>query len=229
MGWIDDFLSLVYPVVCSACGKGLYGNEEVVCTLCMYHLPKTNFHLDQDNPVARLFWGKVRIHSATAFYRFEKGGKVQRLVHNLKYRGQKEVGTVIGRNLAFALKESEKFNAANAIVPVPLHPKKLAARGYNQSDFFALGLSEILGAELITGNLKRVYATESQTRKARFERWKNVGTVFTVANPDKFRDKHVLLVDDVITTGSTLESSAKKILEIPGTRVSIAAIAYASH
>ncbi len=228
VGLFNDFFSLIYPHVCAACGKALYRNENSICTRCAYQLPRTNFHRQADNPVARLFWGRANIHAASSYYRYEKGSKVQQLIHRYKYRGQKEVGITIGKFFGAELKEAESFKGIEAILPVPLHPKKLAVRGYNQTDFFARGLSVPLGAKVVLNNLVRATATGTQTRKSRYERWENVGLVFRMNDPDALAGKHVLLVDDVVTTGATLEGCAQRLLEIPGTRVSIATIAYAT-
>src|SRR5688572_7975230 len=130
---LKDFLSLIFPKVCCACGKALYSSEECICMLCHYHLPKTNYHLDPDNPIVKLFWGRSDIHSASSCYKFSKGGKIQHLIHQLKYCGQKEIARTVGKFYGSELKEAELFKPVNMIIPVPLHPKKLKKRGYNQS------------------------------------------------------------------------------------------------
>ena len=226
---LNDFLSLIFPKVCAACGKSLFKSEDCICTYCMYHLPKTNFHLYPDNPVIRLFWGRTNIFSASSLYSFSKGSKVQHLIHQLKYRGKKEIGTSLGRYYGRELKVSPLFSSADIVVPVPLHSKKLKKRGYNQSETFALGLAETMEAENGNNILIRSYASQTQTKKSRFDRWKNVEEIFKVSLPEKIQGKHVLLVDDVVTTGSTLEACANKILEVPGTKVSVATIASTMH
>jgi ComF family protein len=211
-----------------ACGNALFRNEECICTDCRYHLPRTGYHLDPGNPVMKLFWGRVDIHSAASCFRFSKESNVQNMIHQLKYNGQTAVGSVIGNIYGHELKESPLFNTAQVIIPVPLHPKKLKKRGYNQCDFFAKGLSAALGAPAELDNVQRVVSTGTQTRKSRFERWKNVEFVFNALRPQELEGKHILLVDDVVTTGATLEACAQQLLDIPGTRVSIATIAFAS-
>lgn len=226
---LDDLVSLVYPKVCMACAKALMRNEECICTHCRYHLPRTGYHAYRDNPVSRLFWGRVDIHAAAALFLFTKGGNVQQLIHRLKYEGQKKIGITLGKMYGSELKQSELFRSADIIVPVPLHPGKLRDRGYNQCDLFAEGLSKSLCIPADTANVHRAVATGTQTKKSRFERWKNVEYVFKTRNPRDLQGKHILLIDDVVTTGSTLEACAQELLTIPGTRVSIAAIAYASN
>ena len=210
-----------------ACGNSLYKKEDCICTYCLYHLPKTNFHLETDNPVSRIFWGRADIFSAAACYYFNKGSRVQNLLHQLKYKGQKEVGTVIGNLYGKELLDSALFNTVNMIIPVPLHPKKKKKRGFNQSDFFAEGLSQGMSVEWNPNILIRAVANESQTKKSRFMRWQNVASIFQVKQESQIEGKHILLVDDVVTTGSTLEASAQILLEIPGTKVSIVTIACA--
>ncbi|MFI5163654.1 MAG: ComF family protein [Bacteroidia bacterium] len=222
---LNDFLSLIFPKVCAACGKSLFKSEECICTYCLYHLPKTNFHLYADNPVIRLFWGRTTISSASSLYSFSKGSKVQQLIHQLKYRGKKEIGVSLGKYYGKELKTSPLFSSATLVIPVPLHQKKLKKRGYNQSETFARGIAEAMEAESGSDILIRTYASETQTKKSRYARWKNVEEIFQVISPEKIEGKHILLVDDVVTTGSTLEACANRILEVPNTRVSVATIA----
>lgn len=229
MDLIHDFSCLLFPVVCAACGKALYKSESCFCTSCLYHLPKTNFHLSNDNPVAKIFWGRINIHSATSFYTFNKGGSVQHLIHALKYKGQKNVGRKLGKIYGYELRKNPSFSRADLIIPVPLHAKKLRKRGYNQSACFAEGLAETMHVPVDSHILVRLFESETQTRKSRFTRWKNVEQLFEVKNEQAIANKHILLVDDVVTTGSTLEACAQALLKINGVQVSIATIAYAAN
>lgn len=226
---LDDFISLFYPKLCSACSKSLLKHEECICTSCLVHLPKTNFHKEIDNPASKIFWGRVAIDSVTAYYYFNKGGKIQSLIHKLKYRGNQEIGIYIGKLMGNELIRSEHFNKVNVVIPVPLHLKKKKKRGYNQSQLIAEGISFSMKIAHDYQSLYRKSFSESQTRKSRFKRWENVKEIFDVKNPDQLSGKHILLVDDVITTGATIEACASELLKIPGVKVSVAAIACAYH
>ncbi|MEP7168153.1 MAG: ComF family protein [Bacteroidota bacterium] len=226
---LSDFAGLFYPNTCQACGNSLYKGEDILCTFCMYHLPKTNYHEDEDNPVIRHFWGKINIFGASSCFFFNKGQKVQKLIHRLKYKGQKEIGLKIGQLYGNELAKNKAFSSADLIVPVPLHKSRLRTRGYNQSDFFAKGLSEAMNIPAETNLIVRNKKTETQTKKNRFSRWENVNEVFSVAPKINIEGKHFLLVDDVITTGSTLTACAEVLLKHKNTKVSIASIAYAYH
>lgn len=225
---LKDSISLVFPMLCAACTNSLYKGEEHICTKCLYELPKTNYHLNPDNPVARLLWGRVDAHKATSYFQFVKGGKVKELIHQFKYKGQKEVGVTVGKHFAHELKETAWLDKIDAIVPVPLHAAKLKKRGYNQSEYFAKGISEVSKIPVINDALVRVTATETQTRRSRYLRWKNVESIFKIKDTQLIKGKSILLVDDVITTGATVEACAQRMLEIEGVKVSVATIAYAS-
>jgi ComF family protein len=223
--WLADLFGLFFPNVCVACGRTLNRQEEILCTSCLYKLPKTGFHMHAENLVAETFWGRVELHSAASFLFFSKKGKVQKLMHVLKYKGRKEVGVYLGRLFGTDLKESPLFNTVEMIVPVPLHPKKQRKRGFNQSVMIARGIGEALGVPVSVDNLIRTAYTSSQTKKSRYDRWQNVKGVFSVQDPELFRNKHLLIVDDVLTTGATMEACVHPLLEIPGTKVSVATLA----
>jgi ComF family protein len=189
-------------------------------------LPFTDFHLQPDNAVAQQFWGRVPIEAASALLYFSKGSRVQNLMHQLKYKNKPEVGVYLGKLAGKCLLENAVFAAADVIIPVPLHKQKLLKRGYNQSLSFAEGLAEKLQVPVSVDNLIRTTGTESQTKKSRTSRYENMKEVFSVKNPSLLTGKHVLLVDDIITTGATLEACCNVLLEIPGVKISIAAIAY---
>jgi ComF family protein len=183
--------------------------------------------LQPGNIVAQQFWGKINLEAAYSLYYFSKGGKIQSLMHQFKYRGMKQIGNLLGNIAGSQLIKNEQFNSIDLIIPVPLHKKRLGQRGYNQSACFAEGLAEILNAPVEEDNLVRATVTETQTHKSRFARFENMQEVFTVQNPEKLKNKHILLVDDVITTGATLEACGVQLLKIEGVKLSIATIAYA--
>lgn len=228
LAWTDDFLSLIYPRLCMACGSSLFLNEDILCTRCLVHLPQTGFHLQaNDNMVVRSFWGRVPVEGGAARYFFRKSAPVQRLLHNLKYNHAPEIGILVGRIYGRELMESEVFGSVDVVVPIPLHPDKEKKRGYNQAAMFARGLAQGMGRPVDEKTLYRAVFTETQTRKSRLKRWENVKSVFALRDITSLQGKHILLVDDVITTGATMEACILKLLEIPGTRVSVAAIATA--
>jgi ComF family protein len=225
--FIDDFISLLYPRVCAACGNSLFKNEEVICTFCLYHLPKTNYHLMDDSPLDKVFWGRAQLAQTAALYNFQKKGKVQHLIHQLKYKGRMDVGVYMGKILGADLVKTEAFQDITKVIPVPLHPAKQRKRGYNQSEQIAIGLAKAMNIEMDATSFVRTFNTETQTRKSRFARWENVKEIFKVTTPDELANRHILLVDDVITTGATLESAAHILLAIEGVKLSVACIGFA--
>lgn len=226
---LADLLSLFYPRCCFACGNPLVKNEECLCTDCSANLPETDFHVVENNPVANQFFGKIDFNAAASCYYFTKGGKVQHLVHQFKYMGYKEIGLYVGKAYGLKLKESPYFTNIDFIIPVPLHPKREKARGYNQAEWFANGLSQSLEARVNTKALKRVIVSETQTSKGRYKRWENVKEIFSLGEVSEMENKHLLLVDDVITTGSTLESAGHVLQQIPGVKISVCSLACALH
>jgi ComF family protein len=224
----EELAGLFFPRLCAGCDGSLLRGEEVICALCGFHLPKTYFHNDPENPLQRAFWGRVELEGAAAYLYFQKGGTVQRLLHRLKYRDQPEIAHRIGFWYGHDLSFADPFRRAAVIVPVPLHPRKQRARGYNQSEHFAEGLAAALRVEVDAGCLVRRVYTQTQTRRGRYNRWENVENIFAVKRPERIAGKLVLLVDDVVTTGATLESCAQALLSVPGVRVCVVAMAYAS-
>ncbi len=222
---IKDFIALFFPEICFACDEALFHKEEFICTKCQFSLPKTNYHQEQHNEVSKLFWGRANIETGASYYYFNKGTKVQNLMHQLKYKGQSALGRFLGKHYGKELMNSTLYQKVDIIIPIPLHKSKLKRRGFNQSDSFAEGLSESMGVEWQSGLLVRNIATTTQTKKTRFKRWENVDSIFEVTNPLSLAGKHILLVDDVVTTGSTLESAAQTLLKVSNTRVSIVTIA----
>jgi len=225
---LNDVISLFYPEVCPCCGELLNHTEKTVCMSCHYLLPRTGYERISDNPVARLFYGKVRLHAAMACFFFAKHGRVQPLIHELKYKSNREAGLFLGREIGKAILASDIYKDVSLLVPVPLHPKRERKRGYNQSAILASGIREVTGINISHNNLIRGVATQTQTRKSREERWKNVSDIFSVRKPEAFAGRHLLLIDDVITTGSTIEGCVRVLEPIEGIRISVAAAALAS-
>ena len=226
-GYFADFVSLLFPDLCQACGESLVAGEDLLCIDCRYNLPFTDFHLKPDNMVAQQFWGKINLEAAYAMCYFTKGGKMQHLMHQFKYKGIQKIGNLLGNMAGEQLIKSPVFSSVDIIIPVPLHKSRLRKRGYNQSACFAAGLSEKLNVPVDEDNLLRVRATETQTHRSRFSRFENMQEVFALANPGTLINKHVLLVDDIVTTGSTLEACGAELLKVEGLKLSIATIACA--
>ena len=223
----DDFISLIYPKICIGCNQALLKHEECICTICKFHIPKTNHFIIKENNLKKLFWGKVEISRAAALYEFVKDSSLQKMIHALKYEENKEVGIYLGKQIAYEMESSLFFNSIDYIIPVPLHPKKEKLRGYNQSLCIANGIKEILKIKIDSNSLQRKINTESQTKKNKYSRWEKVGQVFELTNKNRLNNKHILLVDDVVTTGSTLESCITTLQQTEGIKVSIITIAIA--
>lgn len=225
--YIHDLASLFFPQACLGCDTPLMYGEHLICTDCWYHLPYTHAHLDIHNPGARQLWGRVPMEAVASYLYFVDSSRVKRIMHHLKYRRCPQAGELLGSKYGELLRETAPFNGADIIVPVPLHPSKLRKRGYNQSAFFAKGLSCSMGKAVGEHVLVRSRATESQTRKSRYQRYENMVDTFSVCGGDAVVDKHVLLVDDVLTTGATLEACAHALLTGGAARVSAVTIAKA--
>lgn len=222
----DDFLSLLFPRVCYGCGNHLVRNEKVICTECRVLIPRTKYHLTPGNPVEQLFWGRCVIEKATAYSFYNKGSRIRKLIHALKYKGMKEIGTELGEIFGSSLKESDFLKGIDFIVPVPLHPSKERKRGYNQALVICEGFAAVTGLPICSDALVRDVKTQTQTRRSRYERWTNVEGIFEAGNPPMLENKNILIVDDVITTGSTIESCVNGLSRIEGVKVSVAALAF---
>jgi ComF family protein len=228
MTLINDFMSLIYPRRCEACSNLLFKHEIFICNYCVLNLPKSNYHKQPGNELEQVFAGRIPFESATCFYVFEKSGRVQRLLHHIKYQGQKDLAAHIGKQYAKELLKDKGTLGFDAVIPVPLHKNKLKQRGFNQSEWFAKGIVEAAQVPLDTMSLERVAETATQTRKKKYERWENVEGIFRLSEKHDLKEKHVLLVDDVITTGATLEAAWMALKDVEGIRISVAAIAFAT-
>ncbi|SHE44747.1 comF family protein [Bacteroides faecichinchillae] len=225
--WLGSFLSLLFPRCCLVCGRPLAKGEECICTMCNINLPRTNYHLQEDNPVEQLFWGKVPLERATSFFFYRKGSDFRQILHQLKYGGRKELGATMGRYMASELLPSGFFKGIDVIIPVPLHKKKQQLRGYNQSEWIVRGIAAVTGISVNTESIIRRKNTETQTRKSTFERWENVDGIFELHSSEHLPGKHVLIVDDVLTTGATTVACASALMEVQGIRISILTLAVA--
>lgn len=218
---------LFYPHNCDSCGSELTVHEEILCTRCLHKLPATRYHLVENNPVESIFRGRTNIRHALSAYYYEQGSPVQQLVHQFKYLGRKDIAGFMGKKMGHLLRESPWWQDVHAIIPVPLFAAKLKQRGYNQAALLAEGMGDVLQKPVMENALCREHASSTQTRKGRLDRWQNVRDIFSVQDAPSLEHRHVLLVDDVITTGATTEACATALLKIPGICVSICSLAIA--
>ena len=224
---LASLTNLFFPKVCYGCSHLLGDNELYVCTACRHDLPVTNFHFQNDPTVMKVLYGRAKIEQATAFLRFEKKGITQKLIHNLKYRGFEDIGVFIGDWLGSELQTLENYQSIDLVIPVPLHKKKLRKRGYNQVALFAQRLAQHLNANYVDDVLIKITNTSSQVTKNRFSRLFSNDEVFKLAHSDKIKNKHILLVDDLITTGATLEACCNVLQKADNVKISIATMAIA--
>lgn len=224
----ESLLQIVFPHVCDGCGSDLVNIESRLCIRCLAQLPETNFEKHSLNPVEKTFWGRLPIINASAHLYFTKESLVQHLMHQVKYKGNKELGFQLGRIMGHALKSSNRFNHLDALIPLPLFPSKEKKRGYNQAAVLCEGIAEILSIPVLSNVITRPQHTETQTKKGRIERWKNIEGKFQLENPVLIKNKHLLLVDDVITTGATLEACGNELLKAENVRLSVAVLCVAS-
>jgi len=220
----ESILHVVFPHVCDGCGSDLLNIESRLCIRCIASLPETNFEIHPNNPVEKDFWGRIPIANAAAHLYFTKESLVQHLMHQLKYKGNKELGLQLGRLMGNALKSANRFSDINALIPLPLFPSKEKKRGYNQATVLCDGIAEILKIPVLNNVITRPQHTETQTKKGRIERWRNIEGKFQMIDPLKIQNKHILLVDDVVTTGSTLEACANELLKADNVKLSIATL-----
>ena len=224
----DDFLHLFFPKICLACEDALYKGENIICTNCYFNMPLCKYDDALNNPMAKKFWGKVNFEGAYAYLNFTRKGRVQSLLHRLKYKGEKEVGELLGELMANQMNESFDFLSFDAIVPVPLHRKKLIKRGYNQSECIARGMANVFNISVESDLVIRTHHSSTQTKKKRFARWENVEKIFKLTDSTNYINKHFLIVDDITTTGSTMSACAEQLLKIEGAKVSVASLAFAN-
>jgi ComF family protein len=222
----EAFIELFYPRICVACTKHLTEQEEILCLKCDLQLPVSGYLDFKENPIEKLFWGRVKVKAAAALYFFTKEGGIQHLMHHLKYKQRKDIGIWMGKKLGKAIKESTRFSNIDYVVPIPLHPKKKFRRGYNQSDLIAQGIED--ETHWINASvLERIDDTATQTKKNKYERWLNVGESFRISPRYNIENKNILLIDDVITTGATMEGNIHALLKAGAANVSVLTVACA--
>lgn len=224
---LRSLVNLFFPKVCYACHNLLDDNEDNICLNCRHDLPVTNFHFDGNPAVSKVLYGRAKIENGTALFRFEKKGSVQQLIHNLKYKNHETIGLVLGNWLGGELRELEAYQNIDVVIPVPLHKNKLKKRGYNQVAKFGKQIAEALNAKYKDDVLVKITNTKSQTTKSRLARWLNEDELFALKNMDTIDNKHILLVDDIITTGATLEACATVLNQVKNIKISIATMAIA--
>ena len=229
MKLFKSLVNLLFPRVCAACGNVLLEGEDSVCTTCRFLLPKTGYENNPDNPLAQMFYGQMPFNAVMAEFFFSKTGKVQHLIHGLKYHHCRENGIFLGQEIGKSLLKAPDYQGIDFIIPIPLHPKKEKLRGYNQSLVIAEGIHEIMNVPIAEKSLVRSVFTDTQTKKSREERYQNVKDIFELKKPEQLQGKHVLLVDDVLTTGATLMSAGKALLHAEGIKISVATVACASN
>lgn len=221
---VQDLFGLLYPRLCAACNEALKKQEDEICLKCEFDLPYTDFHLHQEHSLAKQFWGRVKLRQAMALLYYSKGNRTQQILHQFKYKNQPEIGLMLGKKIGERLKSSG--SNIQLIIPVPLHPSRQRKRGYNQSEYLAKGIAAVLQVPVHSNILLRKTATSTQTKKDRFARVENMKEIFTIKNSALLVSQHVLLVDDVITSGATIEACALSLESAAPASISVAAAAY---
>ncbi len=224
--YLNDFAHLFFPHTCEGCGTDTLEKEVMLCAACSLSLPETGFIKTFNNPVEKIFHGRLKIEAAGSAFYFSKNSLLQHLIILLKYRGNKDMGAYLGNLLGYQLRETIRFNEVDAIIPLPLNIRKERKRGYNQASIIADGVTAVWENPVLKKSVERLIFTETQTHKDRISRWQSMEGVFALTDITPLKNKHILLIDDIVTTGATLEACGEKILEVPGTKLSIATIAY---
>lgn len=223
----ESLVHYLLPHVCACCGSDLPMHNRPICLQCSLELPCTQFENLPDNPVEKIFWGRLPLQNGCSHFYFSKDSALQSLLHQLKYKGREDIGRYLGREMGQALFISPRFSGIDALLPLPLHPSRERKRGYNQALLLSEGISEQTGWPILKNSLHRKEATRTQTQMNRLERWENMEGMFEINNPESIQNLHLLLIDDVITTGATLEAAGTALLKVAGCQLSLASLAYA--
>ena len=222
---LDSLARLCFPPCCIVCGHALSASEECLCIQCLQELPKIRQIFPDDQEIEKRFWGKIPIERAMSYFHYTKGNSFDKILFEIKYHGRKDIGRIMGRHVARHLLPGGFFEGIELIVPIPLHPARLRKRGYNQSEWIAKGVSEVTQIPIDTTSVARIVHNTTQTRKSTWERWDAVQGIFSVNDAKKLEGKHILLIDDVLTTGVTVTSCATEIIKVRGTRISVLTLA----
>ncbi|QFZ54165.1 ComF family protein [Oceanihabitans sp. IOP_32] len=220
-------VNLFFPKVCYACLNILDDYANTICIDCRHHLPVTNFHFEHNDTIKKVLYGRAKIENGTALFRFEKKGLVQQLIHGLKYKGYENIGFFLGNWLGGELKTITHYSSVDIVIPVPLHKNKLRKRGFNQVTKFGQQIAIALHTDYSEDVLVKITNTKSQVNKKRFARWSSHEELFALQNPSIIKNKHILLVDDIITTGATLEACIAVLNQAQNVKISIATMAIA--
>ncbi len=224
--WLSAFIHLIYPHNCEGCGTDILNDNSYLCTKCLYQLPQTGFIANANNPVEKKLYGRIKVEQAGAGFYFTKDGLLQHLVGQLKYKNNKEMGLYLGRLLGHQLQSTHRFDEVEALIPLPLNEKKLSKRGYNQAEIICEGIASVWNKPIITDAVIRLIDTATQTNKSLTDRWDNIEGAFAIADASKIEGKHVALIDDILTTGASIESCGHELLKVKGVRLSVISVGY---
>ena len=222
---LSPLVHFFYPHNCIGCGSDIIEKENFLCLECINDLPHTGFATYANNPVEKIFWGRIPVTFGMSEFYFSKDSIIQNCIHEFKYRGNKNLGLYLGKIIGKTMLNSNRFSNIDFLIPLPLFTEKEFKRGFNQSSILCSGIKEVMNIPVITKNVIRRIHTETQTKKGRIQRWENVEKSFSVIEPEMLKGKHILLVDDVITTGATIEACGREFLKIEGVQLSVASLA----
>lgn len=225
----NSLLHFSFPQICEGCGTDLPEPTQFLCLKCLSFLPATNFHMHPNNPIEKIFWGRIPVTYATSQFYYTRESIIQQLMHQFKYSGNKDLGLFLGKLMGDALSSSNRFSYLDALIPLPLFPSKERKRGFNQATILSEGISAVLNVPVLKNVICRNSFTETQTKKGRIERWQNMEGRFELTATAQLEGKHVLLIDDVVTTGASLEACGTELLKVKDLRLSIATLCFSSH
>ena len=224
--WLSAFIHLLYPHNCEGCGTDILNDNSFLCTKCLYQLPQTGFIANANNPIEKRLYGRIKTEQAGAGFYFSKDGLLQHLIGQLKYKNNQEMGLYLGRLLGHQLQATNRFDGVEALIPLPLNGNKLRKRGYNQAELICEGIASVWSRPIITDAVIRLLNTSTQTNKSLSDRWDNMEGAFAIANASKIEGKHIALIDDIITTGASIESCGHELLKVKGVKLSVITVGF---